>query len=177
MYEYTHECFTNQHHPVRRNSLGQARPGKGALGQVGQDGAHLCSSSPQGRGADTLLEQGAVGPCRPWHLSVQINQGSCFCPSLVAHSLCVRVSPVWGSLPVRGPEEGPEVSLQHRGSQKSPMLPFIPASHLDGLLPDAGAAVPDELVQVYTPRDGLLARCNLKGATLDGLFTSCPCRS
>lgn len=84
---------------------------------------------------------------------------------------------MWGSLPVRGPGEGPEVSLQHRSSQKSPMLPFITAARLDGLLPNTGAAGPNELVQVYAPRDGLLARCNLKGATLDGLFTSCPCRS
>ena len=176
VYEYTHECFTYRHHQVRRSSLGQARRGKGALGKVGQDGAHLSSSSPQGRGADTLLEQGAMGPCRPWRLSVQVSQGSCFCHWLVAHSLCVGVGPVWGSLPVRGPGEGPEVSLQHRGSQKSPMLPFITASLLDGLLPNTGAAGPNELAQVYTPKDGLLARCNLKGATLDGLFTSFPCR-
>lgn len=174
IYEYTHECFTYRHHQMRRSSLGQATPGKRALEKVGQDGAHLSFSSPQGHGADILLEQGAVGPCRPWRLSVQVSQGSCFCPWLVAHSLCVGVSPVWGSLPVWGPGEGPEVSPQHRGSRKSPMLPFITASHLDGLLPNTGAAGPDELAQVYTPEDGLLARCNLKGATLDGLFTSCP---
>lgn len=83
VYKYTHECFTYRHHQVRRSSLGQARPGKGALGKVGQDGAHLSSSSPQGRGADTLLEQGAMGPYRPGFFLSRSARGAASAPGLL----------------------------------------------------------------------------------------------
>ena len=56
------------------------------------------------------------------------------------------------------------------------MLPFATASRLDVLLPNGGVGGPDELAQVYPPEDELFARCNLQEATLDGLFTSGPCK-
>lgn len=48
--------------------------------------------------------------------------------------------------------------------------------HVDVLLPSTGIDSADGVAHTHPAKDELFARCNLQEATLDGLFTSCPCK-